>query len=216
LPLQAGILLSREALALKNIEVKSGMALLPKHQTHKETLFKFLLLLAVLLAYFGYLSWKFDLATGGFVAILTWSFFVLCTPVADAGFLLDFPVRLIFGLRMIKSEIIVWGLAIGINVMGLMFWPDMYGKTFLTDLFMTILTTPWPYWSIIVLSGIGTFLSIYFGDEMLDVATHNERVKHHKHGFKYRVVFIIGLFVLIFAAYYNLLASLGIKFDEVF
>ncbi len=192
------------------------MTLHLKKQTHKETLVKFLLLLAVLLAYFGYLSWKFDLATGGFVSLLTWSFFVLCTPVADAGFLLDFPIRLIFGVRMIVTEIIVWGLAIGITVMGMMFWPDMYGKTFLTDLFMTILTTPWPYWSIIALSGVGTFLSIYFGDEMLDVATHKECTKCHKHGFKHRVVFIIGLFALIFAAYYQLLGSLGINFDEVF
>ncbi|MCK5574805.1 MAG: hypothetical protein KAI28_03285, partial [Sphingomonadales bacterium] len=69
-------------------------------RTHSETLMKFLLLALVLVAYGGYLGFKYDLATGGLLAALTWSFFVLCTPVADAGFLLDFPLRLLFGIRM--------------------------------------------------------------------------------------------------------------------
>ena len=60
-----------------------------EHRPKREGLFKFLLLLAVLAGYFGYLSWEYDLKTGGVVAALTWSFFVLCTPIADAGFLLD-------------------------------------------------------------------------------------------------------------------------------
>lgn len=192
------------------------MSLHLKQQTHKETLIKFLLGLSVLLIYFGYLSWKFDIITGGFVSLLTWSFFVLCTPVADAGFLLDFPVRMIFGLRMITSEMMVWGLAITINVTTLLLFPEGYEKTFLTGLFKTILTTPFPYWGIIVLSGIGTFLSIYFGDEMIDVASHRECVKFHKHGFKYRAVFIIGLFALIIAGYYQLINSLDIDINHVF
>jgi len=78
-----------------------------RHQTHSETLYKFLALLGVLVGYFVYLSWKFDAATGGFLAALTWSLFVLCTPVADGGFLIDFPVRLLFRVRMIYSEITV-------------------------------------------------------------------------------------------------------------
>ena len=73
--------------------------LLSKH-TQEQTV-KYALLLCVLLAYFGYLSYEYGFASGGIVAGLTWSFFVLCTPVADAGFLLDFPVRLLTGMRMI-------------------------------------------------------------------------------------------------------------------
>src|SRR6056297_222338 len=86
-----------------------------KHPPKREGLIKFLLLLAVLLGYFGYLSWEYGLATGGLVAALTWSFFVLCTPVADAGFLLDLPIRLLFGVRMFMSEVLVWAFAIAIN-----------------------------------------------------------------------------------------------------
>lgn len=185
-----------------------------KHQTHLETLFKFGFLLCTLLGYFAYLSWKFDIATGGLVAALTWSFFVLCTPVADAGFLLDFPIRLLFGLRMITVEIGVWVIAVTVNITTLFYNPAIYEKTFLTSLFHKILTHPWPYWGIILLCAAGTFLSIYFGDEMLDVVSHKERTKSHRHGFKYKIILMSVIFVMIFVAYKHLLSELGI--DAVF
>ncbi len=187
------------------------MKTLLKHQTKREELIKFLLLLGVLIGYFGYLSWKYDLATSGIVSVLTWSFFVLCTPVADAGLLIDFPVRLITGLRMFVTEIVVWGMAITLNLVCLKVIPETYETTFLTSLLHKILITPWPYWSIVVLCGAGTFLSIRFGDEMMDVASHDERVYHHKHNFKHRLVGMLALFFLIIWAYYHLLETLGVQ-----
>lgn len=62
--------------------------------------------------------------------------------------------------------------------------------------------------------GIGTFLSIYFGDEMLDVATHRDRAKHHRHGMKYRIIATLTLFLLALLAYYYLLDSLDITWDS--
>lgn len=191
------------------------MKTLLHHQTKREELIKFLLLLAVLVGYFGYLSWKYDVATGGIVSVLTWSFFVLCTPIADAGFLLDFPVRLITGLRMVIMEIAVWGIAITANILTLWLAPEAYDTTFLTALFREILLTPWPNWSIIVLCGVGTFLSIRFGDEMMDVMSHKSRDLHHKHGFKFRLVAMAALIGLIVVAYYFLLEGLNINVDAV-
>ena len=187
---------------------------LHKLETHREVAIKFVLLLAVLLAYFGYLSYEYGVMTGGMVAAITWSFFVICTPVADAGFLLDFPIRLLFGIRMFISEVIVWLVAIGINVYSLMFDEAMYDTTFLTGLLKKIILTPNPYWSIILLSGLGTFLSIYFGDEMLDVIRHRDRVKYHQHAFKLKIISIAALFLLIFLSYYYLLESLNIQLPE--
>lgn len=186
-----------------------------KTETHREVVLKFLLLLGVLILYFGYLSYEYGLLTGGIVAALTWSFFVLCTPVADAGFLLDFPIRLIFGIRMLYSEVLVWTIAISLNLYALAYNSAAYDKTILTVLFKTILTTPYPYWSIIILSGIGTFLSIHFGDEMMDVFRHRDRVKYHRHGFKLKLIGIVSLFTLIFLAYYFLLESLNIQLDNI-
>ena len=177
----------------------------------RDQLLKYLMLLTVLVAYFGYLSWEYGFASGGIVAALTWSFFVLCTPVADAGFLLDFPVRLITGLRMVFCEMIVWGLAFAINITALFYAPEAYEKTALTRLFHEILVHPWPYWAIVGLCAVGTFLSVFFGDEVLDVASHKDRSKLHRHGFKHKVIGLIALFGLIIAAYYHLIESLGIE-----
>jgi hypothetical protein len=52
---------------------------------------KFSLVLLIFLGYFIFIAKKYGLQQGLFVSTLSWSFFVLCTPVADAGFLLDFP-----------------------------------------------------------------------------------------------------------------------------
>jgi len=186
------------------------MKSLLKHQTRREELFKFILLLAVFVVYFLYLSWEYDLATGGLVSALTWSFFVLCTPIADAGFLIDFPVRLITGLRMFVTELFVWAIAIALNLAALNFVPDVYDKSFLTSLFHKILITPWPYWSIIFLCAAGTFLSIRFGDEMLDVMSHKERAFHHKHGFKHKLIVMAALVLVVVWAYYHLIEALGV------
>lgn len=175
----------------------------------RQVLFKFALLLCVLVGYFAWLSVQYDLATGGIVALLTWSFFVLCTPIADAGFLLDFPLRLLFGIRMVISECVVWGLAITVNVVALLVWPGMYETTVLTQAFRTILTTPVPYWAVIALSGIGTFLSIRFADELMDVVHHRDRAFFHSHQFKHELV-LIAFFIVALIGYYRLMASLGL------
>lgn len=181
----------------------------PKHQV----LIKFLLLCALLLSYFGYLSFQYDLVTGGIAALITWSFFVLCTPIADAGFLLDFPLRIIFGIRMIISEIVVWAIAIIINLLAFSIWPEYYQTTVLTQLMHAILVTPYPYWAVIVLSGIGTFLSIRFGDELMDVIHHKDRDFYHSHQFKHELILLVFFLVVIFG-YYELIANLGIDLSN--
>ena len=183
-----------------------------KKQTHpkKQLFYKFFLLCVFLVAYFLYLSFKYDVMTGGIASVLTWSFFVLCTPIADAGFLLDFPLRLLFGIRMLKSETVVWVLAITVNIISLLYFVEYYQTTMLTRLFYSILTNPYPYWSVILISGAGTFLSIRFADELMDIIHHKDRKFFHRHGFKHEIVLIV-FFIIIFIGYYELLASLGIE-----
>src|SRR5210317_404217 len=116
--------LSRQEVAQLLINFFSKMTHpIDKKETHpkKQLLHKFLMLCVLLAAYFSYLSFQYGVMTGGIASALTWYFFVLCTPIADAGFLLDFPLRLLFGIRMLISEIIVWIIAIGINIYALIF-----------------------------------------------------------------------------------------------
>ncbi len=182
-----------------------------KHQTHSETAIKFVMLLAILVGYFLYLSYHHDFSKGFITVALTWSFFVLCTPVADAGFLLDFPLRLLFGFRMFIVEIYVWILAIGITIVTWFIAPGYFDMTLITRVFHKIICHPYPYWSIIFLCFIGTFASIYFGDEMMDVMGHHERVQHHKHGFKYKAVALVCITILVVSIYYQLIDDLGIQ-----
>lgn len=177
----------------------------------KQVVIKFILLCLVLVGYFGYLSYEYDVVTGGVAALLTWSFFVLCAPVADASFLLDFPLRLLFGIRMLWSEIAVWAIAILINTVTLASAAKYYETTILTKTFYTILTTPYPYWGVVILSGFGTFLSIRFGDELMDVIHHKDRTFFHQHGYKHELIIMMALFALIATCYYELIASLGLE-----
>lgn len=112
---------------------------------------------------------------------------------------------------MVVSEIFVWGIAILINILGIMYFPESYQKTLVTSLFEKIITTPYPYWAVIILSGAGTFLSVKFGDELMDVIHHKDCKFCHKHKFKHTVIVYAGLFLLIILGYYHLLDSLDIQ-----
>jgi hypothetical protein len=179
-------------------------------QPKKQVFYKFIWLCALLTSYFSYLSYQYDFVTGGIASMLTWSFFVLCTPIADAGFLLDFPLRLLFGIRMLFSEIFVWVLAIGVNIVSLLYFPQYYETTDLTRLLQGVLTHPFPYWGVVLLSGGGTFLSIQFADELMDIVHHRDRNFFHRHGFKQEVIIIV-VFIFVLFGYYKLIASLGIE-----
>ncbi|MGJ8664253.1 MAG: hypothetical protein ACSHWU_11400, partial [Marinicella sp.] len=87
---------------------------------------------------------------------------------------------------------------------------EIYAKSPVTEILLTILSTPYPYWGILLISALGTFLSIFFGDEMMDVTSHKELDKHHQHGYKYRIVLVLGLGLLTVVAYYQLLSQLNI------
>ena len=145
------------------------------------------------------------------ITLLTWSFFVFCTPIADAGFLLDFPMRVITGIRMLHSEMIVWTFAFLLNIYFLFTNPQIYSSTLLLKLFYTIITHPFPYWIIVVLSALGTFMSVFFADELLDVMSHKERKHYHKHISKFYLVAFLFLIAGIVFLYNYLLSQLGIN-----
>jgi hypothetical protein len=181
-----------------------------KHHTHVETVVKFVLLLCVVLGYLVYLNSKYNFETSLYLAALNWAFFVLCTPIADAGFLLDFPIRLLFKVRMIFTEMFVWSLALILSISGVVFNPDIFSQTLLTAIFYKILVTPWPFWGLILLFCFGTFLSIYFGDEMLDVVTHKDRDVYHRHGKWFRLATFAAIIFIVLIAYEFLLTDLGL------
>jgi hypothetical protein len=137
--------------------------------------FKFLVVLAVLVAYGAFALYKFGVQDGLAVTALTWSFFVFATPIADAGFLIGFPLRLLLGIRMLSSQIGVWIVAFLMNVLAIGIDPGLYSKTALLDLFHKILTSPWPLWSILILSAVGTLVTTKFNDDAIDIASSRNK-----------------------------------------
>lgn len=182
-----------------------------QHKTKLETIVKFSLVLMVVSLYFLYVSLQYGLQDGFYVTALTWSFFVFCTPVADAGFLIDFPIRLLFKVRMIYSEIVTVSIAMLINIFTYFLYPAIYQKTLILKLFYHILSQPIPYWLIIIISLAGTFLSIHFADELVDVASHEKRVRFHKHHHKYQIVLLLFVIFVIVILYDLLLKSLNLQ-----
>jgi len=182
-----------------------------QHETKRHLFIKFLIVLLIFFIYFLFVSNKYGVENGFLVTALTWSFFVLCTPIAEAGVLIDFPIRLLFKLRMFYGEMIVWVIAITLNIVTFFTRPGSYTETGLLQLFHHILEQPWPFWLIILISGIGTFISIQFGDELLDKVKHHEREKYHKHKNKYRLVFMVFLFLIAIVLYNFLLKELGVN-----
>lgn len=178
----------------------------------KKLSYKFITIGLILTLYFAFASWHFGFKDGFLVMILTWSFFVLATPVPDGGLILDLPLRYFTGIKMIHSEIIVWIFAITLNVLNLLFNISIYSKTILLTVFKDILINPFPYSLIIILSGIGTFLSLYFGDELYDVLTKKDRVRFRKHHIKLKLIIMVSIIMFIIFIYDLLLKHLGIQF----
>ena len=183
-----------------------------RRELHQHPVLKFLLALFLLSAYTVFAGYKFGAKEGILVSALTWSFFVLCTPIADAGFLLDLPFRLLTGIRMMFSEMAVWAIAISLNVVVTLFTPQVYGDTVILSLLSHIIHEPFPFWGIILLSAMGTFLSIVFGDEILDVALEKKKERHYhlRHKHKHHFLIMIFLVILAFILYDFLLKSGGI------
>jgi len=176
-----------------------------QNKKHKVSgLKKFLAVLAILLVYAMFAVYKFGIEQGFLITALSWSFFVFCTPIADAGFLVDFPVRLITGFRMLYSEIIVWVVATVLNITVFTTRPSIYGKTQLLQLFHKIIVNPWPFWLIIFLSAIGTFANVLLDDDVYDVATVKNKKQFLGRG-KVKIIYTIGTFVVTFILYFFVL-----------
>jgi len=180
---------------------------------HHHPVVKFAVIFLFFFVYLVSATMSYGLESGTLVALVTWTFFVFCTPVADAGLLLDFPLRMITGIRMLYLEVLVWVIALLINIFTYLTDPAVYSKTILTRLLSHIALQPFPYWSIVLLCAAGTFMSIRFGDEILDVLSmkKEDRWLYFKHKVKYKAIVFISIIAVVIVLYSFLLNQLGIS-----
>ncbi len=175
-----------------------------KTKNNTKGLKRFLLILAIVVAYAAYSVYSYGLKQGLSVTIMTWAFFVFATPIADAGFLVAFPIRLVSGFRMLYTQIIVWIFAALLVTAYFAFDVAVFNKTGLLELFHKIIVTPWPLGLILVLSAIGTYVSVVFDDNVFDVATSKNKKQSLKAG-GVKLYSTVGIFVATFALYVLLL-----------
>jgi len=102
-------------------------------------------------------------------------------------------------------------IAILVNIWILAVNPEVYDTTKLLSLLHYIIEHPFPMWSIIVVSAIGTFLSVKFGDELIDTIRHHERDYYHRHKRRHRLWVMVFVFVLLLIIYNFLLRQLGVE-----
>jgi hypothetical protein len=186
-----------------------GFKNLISHETKNTQLRRFIIAFCLLVGYTIYLVHAYG-SSGFSLGVITWSAFVMATPLPDGGVILDLPIRLLFGVRMIFSEIFVWMVAIASNVYFLANDAGVYDRTLIASSFKKILISPWPDWIIILISGAGTFLGLYFGDELLDVIFHHQRKKYTKLKSSYCFVFGIFAIMLLYFSYRYFLELFGI------
>lgn len=171
------------------------------NKKHSKVGIKKLVIVALILITYGVFAInEFGLQQGLLITLLTWSFFVFCTPIADAGILVDLPIRIVTGIKMLYSEITVWAIAALVNIFAYIFHPVAYEHTQLLKLFHKIITNPWPFWLIIILSAVGTFTSVILDDDLYNIATSKNRKRSLKKE-KFKLYFTIGTFATTVAMY---------------
>lgn len=190
--------------------MKQELSDLNKHETKRTATGRFLVALVILIAYIVYLVINYG-ALGLYLGLITWSAFVLATPLPDGGLILDFPIRLLTNLRMVYSEIIVWIVAITLNIYAFTQTPQIYPKTLITDAFYKIISHPWPNWIIIIVSCAGTFLGLYFGDELMDLVLHKHRKKYQRFKVIYQIVFALFILTGCYLGYRYFLRLFGLQ-----
>lgn len=173
---------------------------------------RFLLVLIILIAYTVFTIYSYGLADGLGVTALTWAFFVFATPIADGGFLIAFPVRMITGFRMLYTQIIVWVTGALLVAAYMLFSPDTFQQSAIPELFYVILTTPWPLGIILLLSAVGTYVSIKFDDDVVDVVASKNK-KRALLGERKKLYLNIAIFAVTFAAYVYLLQVTDTEID---
>jgi hypothetical protein len=89
-------------------------------------------------------------------------------------------------------------------------YPEIYNETAVLRIFKHILDNPLLVFSIVGLSAIGTFLSVKFGDELVDVLEHKVRIFKQKHDWKHNLLITAFLFILVLVVYDFLLKNSGI------
>lgn len=172
----------------------------------KNVVYKFLILFSVIIIYGFYVLNEFGIEQGLLITGLTWSVFVFCVPFAASDVLVGLPLRVLFNMKLLLGQMIVWVGGAAINIYAFFTNPDLYQSTPLLQIFHHILSNPIPYWTILGLCGFGTFISVLLADDVLD----DLGPKKKRHPKKLELLFLVIL-IAIGLVYSVLLSELQVS-----
>lgn len=129
---------------------------------------------------------------------VVWSFYILCVPAYHGKFILGIPYKIITGKKFLYPERILWPLAIILNLVAINYYNYIYQTTIITHLFYQIISRPWPFWLIIVISSLGTFYKSFLGYEKF------YRYKYFNY-FLRTLLVILGILTLFYLSYNELI-----------
>lgn len=90
---------------------------------------------------------------GLIASFLTWSFFVLCTPIISRALVISNIIEKLTGSNLYNAGLFTWSAALITNMILLNLTPTIYNVNPLSGLLAHALTTPRPYWLLISMCG---------------------------------------------------------------
>lgn len=170
----------------------------------KSEFIKFLTFLSIIF-FFIIVFWaKFGLKVAVVSVFLSWSFFVLCIPFSHGKTMLGVPFKFITGRSLVYPEIMMWVLALILNIVVYTSIPWVYFSTFINHLLLRVVSTPWPYWLALSLCFFATFYKFLIGAE-------NFKAKRIRHSLARFSLIILSLITFFYISYNELIILLNIR-----
>ena len=144
----------------------------------------FILLMIFFIFYNGFYK-------GCIKSLFIWSFFVICTPIPEAGLLISLPLKRYFGLKMDLSQIAVSLLACIIIFYFYCIEQKIIKNNLIGNLFIGIMN--YKYYSIILLSIVSSVLTSNLLDNIINHFINKDEINH-----LYLKIGTIFIFILIY------------------
>lgn len=139
--------------------------------------------------------------TGLYLALLSWSFFILCIPAAHGSIIFGVPIRL-FRHKPFFTQPFVWVFAFILNAITITFSPIVYTLTLPAHLLLRMIENPYPCWLVFVISAIGTLYPILIGNERFYSNRSFNLLIHH-------IIKLVGLLTFVYCAHPELVIILN-------
>ncbi len=99
---------------------------------------------------------------GAYLTILAWTFCILCLPTHKGALIFDTPTRFFRQPLAKYAPLMIWCIAVLINVVTIKLTPSLYYCTSITHLLLLMLTTPQPYYRLIIINTMLMFYDVWW------------------------------------------------------